>query len=547
MDEKISRSRVKGFLKIDGRRTVNEDGEEVLLAGVGLGNWLLPEGYMWKFGGPHSDRPHRIERFIRTLAGSKYSEKFWREFRDSYVTRRDLELIAEAGFNSIRIPFNHSILLDDEPGINFREDGFALIDRVLAWCEELRLYVVLDLHGAPGGQTGSNIDDCFDDLPRLFIDPESRERALALWTEIARRYKDRWIVAAYDLLNEPLRTDLPHVPNTEYLHPELTRFYDDCIAAIRRVDTRHAVSLEGANWATRADTFYKRFDPLQIIHFHRYGNLPGEEAFAEWLALGEKFDCPLWLGESGENSREWYGAMYPQALAHGIGYNFWPWKRMSGNPVPLEIQQPAGWEKVTAFCKGGPRPTYAESQEIFDAYLENIKAENCVHDATVAGSILRHGSVRLMATDFDTGAGACSGCGTGSAEQKPTLLRYRGASGMDIKPRAGMVYSHGPGFQCGWEKLCLGLAQGEWAVWTFGGAGAKFKARVEGDAAACGVVLRVTETATAKSRDIALAAGEFAAEAEFAFEAPLPLDEAKLRVEIIEGAADLYAISIDCG
>ena len=534
MDIRISRSRVKGFLKIDGRRTVNEDGDEVILAGVGLGNWLLPEGYMWKFHGPRSDRPHRIAQTIRHLTGTAYSQKFWERFRDTYITRRDVELIAAAGFNSIRVPFNHDILLADEPGINFLESGFALIDRFLGWCEEFKLYAILDLHGAPGGQTGSNIDDCFDDIPRLFTDPESRARCIALWREIARRYANNPTVAAYDLLNEPLRTDLPHAPNTEYLHPELTRFYDDCIAAIREVDTVHAISLEGANWASRPDTFYKKFDDKQIIHFHRYGNLPGEEMYDEWLALGKKFNCPIWLGESGENSREWYGAAFPQAIRLGFGYNFWPWKRMSGNPVPLEIKAPDGWSKIQDFCKGGTRPTYAEAQTIFDAYLENIKAENCIHDPTVAGSILRHGPVPLMATDFD-------GCFSNRKKDTP-LLRYRSSTGMTVKPRTGMVYAHGAGFDSGWQKLCLRLEAGEWASYTFGAPGANFAIAVAGESFAPGTVLRVTETHSSTAREFTLEPGAFDISAKFDFtESP---DETVIRLDITAGAADLHTVKL---
>ena len=537
MDIRINRSRVKGFLKINGRRMVNEAGEEVILAGVGLGNWLLQEGYMWKCGGPHFDRTHRIAQTIRLLTGTAYSEKFLERFHDLYITRRDVEMIAASGFNSIRIPFNHSVLLADEPGIVFLESGFNLIDRILEWCEEFKLYAVLDLHGAPGGQTGSNIDDCFDDIPRLFTDAESRSRCIALWREIARRYADRHIVAAYDLLNEPLRTDLPHAPNTEYLHPELTRFYDDCIAAIREVDTVHAISLEGANWASRPDTFYKKFDEKQIIHFHRYGNLPGEEMFDEWLALGKKFNCPIWLGESGENSREWYGAVFPQALRLGFGYNFWPWKRMSGSPVPLEVQQPENWSKIQNFCAGGPRPTYAEAQAIFDEYLENIKADNCVHDPSVAGSVLRHGPVSLMATDFDSGLNTCS-----AKNKNQPLLRYRSATGMTVKPRTGTVYAKGPGFQCGWEKLCLRLEAGEWANYTFGSPGATVNIAVDGESFAPGTMLRITETRSNKINEFKLETGKFGIVAKYEF--PAPPFEAVIRMEAVAGCADLHTIKL---
>lgn len=453
-------SRIKGFLRTDGRKLVNGEGEEILLAGVALGNWFVPEGYMWFFGGEY-DRPARIEFLVRHLAGSEYAAAFWKRFHETYITRRDIEMIAERGFNSIRIPIHWRILLADEPELNFLEEGFQLIDRCLGWCEEVGIYAILDLHAAPGGQTGWHMDDSLDDIPRLFIDSESRSRALALWEEIARRYRERWVVGAFDLLNEPLRSSRPPKPDTEYLHPELARFYDDCIAAIRRIDNRHIISIEGANWASRTDTFYKSYDPQMIIHFHRYGDPPGEECYRAWLDLSERLDAPLWLGESGENSLEWCSAMFPLAARLGIGFNFWTWKKMKAGPAPLWVKTPDGWDKIKGFTLGGLRPTYAEAQKIFDTFLENILAENCEQNEAIVNAVFRRGAARLMATDFDAGAEACSGL-----RHKGSLYPYRARSGMGIKPRKGMVYAHGPGFDSGWDKLCLELTAGEWATYS---------------------------------------------------------------------------------
>ena len=97
---------VKGFLKKRGRDFVNGDGEKIFLKGVGLGNWLLPEGYMWHFWTARADRPRRIEAVIAELTGRDYAERFWQEFYREYITETDIKAIAEEGFNSIRIPIN---------------------------------------------------------------------------------------------------------------------------------------------------------------------------------------------------------------------------------------------------------------------------------------------------------------------------------------------------------------------------------------------------------------------------------------------------------
>ena len=533
MDTRTSRSRVCGFLHVDGRKLYNEKDEEIILSGVGFGNWLLPEGYMWHAGGIF-DRPHRIEAVVRHLTGSAFASEFWKTFRNNYITRRDIEMIAEMGFNSIRIPINWRVIMEDEPGIHFIEEGFHVIDRCLDWCEEFNLYAILDLHGAPGGQTGSNIDDCFDDIPRLFIDAESRDKAIALWEEMARRYRDRSIVAAYDLLNEPLRTPRPNKPDTEYLHPELVRFYDDCIAAIRKIDTRHALSIEGANWASRTDTFFKSYDPQMIIHFHRYGNLPGEEAYHEWIETSNRLNAPIWLGESGENSLEWCTAMFPLGVKLDIGFNFWTWKKMAKNPSPLAIMMPENWNKIIDFTKGGPRPTYAEAQKIFSDYLENIKADNCLRNDTIVNGILRRHAVSLMATDFDTGSDSCS-----ALRPKGNIFKYRANTGMEIKARRGETYAHGPGFDSGWEKLCLGMRAGEWALYSL-------------DDVPCNLVVTLTGDACGSAKiKVSLDDGSQASIFEntgtdkFIHDAKVHVSgDCRVRVECLEGTFDFHTISL---
>ena len=130
--EKCARDRVKGFLRAQGTALVNGDGQEILLTGWGLGNWLLPEGYMWLAGaGTRFDRPRRIEQVIQEIAGDTYATAFWRKFRDLYITQEDVRRMAEQGFNSVRVPINWRVLMQDQPGIHFIEEGFALLDRFI--------------------------------------------------------------------------------------------------------------------------------------------------------------------------------------------------------------------------------------------------------------------------------------------------------------------------------------------------------------------------------------------------------------------------------
>ena len=227
---KFSRDRVKGFLHTDGRKMVNENGETVVLRGWGVGSWMNPEGFMIggvplfaEVGGFNDfalprrfERGRTMETTVRELAGTAYAKEFAKKWYRSYLSEEDIRLMADMGYNSVRLPVSARLFLAEEPEIQWIEEGFAVLEQVLDWCEKYHVYAILDLHGAPGGQSALACDDGIDNRPHMFTEPESRERALLIWEEFAKRYHDRWIIGGYDLLNEPLSG-----PDCRKLLPEL--------------------------------------------------------------------------------------------------------------------------------------------------------------------------------------------------------------------------------------------------------------------------------------------------------------------------------------
>ncbi|MBR4443560.1 MAG: cellulase family glycosylhydrolase [Clostridia bacterium] len=384
--EKLNRNRVNGLLRVDGRRMVNGVGEEVLLAGWGLGNWLLCEGYMWLAHDlPGFDRPRRIEAVIAELAGEDYAASFWPRFRANYIAEKDFEMMAQMGYNSVRIPINARLFVEEAPGVRFRREGFECLDRALDWCEKHRLYAFIDLHGAPGGQTGANIDDSVDDVCHLLTDDEQFEKGVELWKEIAQRYKNRWIVGGYDLLNEPVRpVRFEGDKSLEHCVPRLVEFYEECIARIRATGDNHIVTLEGHHWATETAIFSHSYDPQMVVHFHRYWCPPDMTAFEPWLVLSEKLNAPLWLGETGENTIEWFNKMIPLALSLDIGVNMWPWKKMNCINSPCSVTPPEDWQTLLDGARGVEHPRREKAQALLEAYLENMRAENCRLNEDVA-------------------------------------------------------------------------------------------------------------------------------------------------------------------
>lgn len=466
MKIEMARNRVKGFLDVKGRKLVNGDGEEILLTGWGLGNWLLCEGYMWLANGNEKfDRPRRIEAMIEELAGKEFADGFWEKFRNAYITEEDICYLAESGYNSVRIPLNSRLFLSDRQGeIQFPEDGFRIVDNCIEWCKKYGLYVFLDLHGAPGGQTGANIDDSMDDMPRLFMEQEYFDRGIALWEEIAKRYKDEWIVGGYDLLNEPIRPKRSEQDtDVDDLVPRLQEFYEKVIAAVRKIDKKHLFTLEGHHWATETGIFHKKYDEKMVIHFHRYGCQPDISCYQKYLDISQKLDCPLWLGESGENVTEWFTAMYPLAAELSIGYNLWPYKKMGNTNSPCSIKKPEGWELLMDYVNGGKHPGYEKAREILREYLDNIKFANCELHPEVTKAAFRQPGCIIRGTDFDQFPGkgiSCSGI-----YQKENSNDYRSGMGMEIKNRFP-DYKQKFGFDCGWKRFVLVLGEDEFACYS---------------------------------------------------------------------------------
>src|SRR6266705_6615203 len=69
------------FVTTRGKEFVSPDGKPLLLKGINLGNWLLPEGYMVKFKTTNS--PRLIQAVVNELFGENESRQFWKTYRDN--------------------------------------------------------------------------------------------------------------------------------------------------------------------------------------------------------------------------------------------------------------------------------------------------------------------------------------------------------------------------------------------------------------------------------------------------------------------------------
>jgi endoglucanase len=367
------------FITTRGKMIVSPDGKPLLLKGINLGNWLLPEGYMFKFKTTNS--PRLIETAISELVGEDEARRFWKTYHDNYITREDIRFIKQSGFNSIRVPFSYRLFVSGATVPKLEGPGYELLDRVVDWCRRESLYVILDMHAAPGGQTGDNIDDSFG-YPFLFESSESQELTVGIWRKIAARYRNEPAVIGYDLLNEPIA---PYF-DTASLNQKLEPLYRKIVSGIREADRNHIIFLGGAQWDGNFKIFGPPFDPKLAYTFHKYWMTVNQEAIQQYLSFREKYDVPVWMGESGENTDEWIDSYRKLLEAHDIGWCFWPYKKLDATSCIASIKRPEDWDAIIAFADG-PRTTFEEVrkhrppkekvEKALSDYLERIKFANC--------------------------------------------------------------------------------------------------------------------------------------------------------------------------
>ena len=101
-----------GFVTIQGTDLIKPDGEKLFIKGTNLGNWLNPEGYMFGFGRTNS--AWMIDLMFKEAVGPDFVAEFWQQFKDNYVTRKDIDFIASQGANTIRLPFNYKLFTDED-------------------------------------------------------------------------------------------------------------------------------------------------------------------------------------------------------------------------------------------------------------------------------------------------------------------------------------------------------------------------------------------------------------------------------------------------
>lgn len=367
------------FVKTKGTQLVDENGNSIILKGTNLGHWLVPEGYMFKMNQVNS--PRKIDEMLYELIGPDSLQVFWNGFLNNYITHDDIKYLKSIGSNHIRLPFHYKMFTDDLY-MGERNAGFKYFDRLIDWCRQENMYVLLDMHGAPGGQTGDNIDDSYG-YPYLFKSKSSQDLMTEIWVKIAKKYKNEPVIIGYDIVNEPIA----HYFNDElpYLNHQLFLLYKRIVTEIRAVDNEHTIFLNGSNWSGNFDVFEEIIDNNVVYEFHKYWFDINQESIQKYLDFRDKHQVPIYIGETGENTDEWVTDFRILLDKHQISWAFWPYKKMNNTKGIMNFEEPEDYHLITKYADSD-RSTYAKMREnrpdvkkvqkALNAYLRNSLYKN---------------------------------------------------------------------------------------------------------------------------------------------------------------------------
>jgi hypothetical protein len=350
----------------------------VHLIGFGLGGWLLPEGYMW--GIRALDRPWQFERAIEDLIGPSDAAEFWRRYHDNYVTEPDIRAMAAMGVNSLRPALLASGLMPraqpDAPPYRFSDEGFRLLDSLVAWCTRHRVGLIWDMHGAPGAQNAENISDS-DGQARLWTEPDVYwPRLRALWRRIAERYAGNPYIIGYDLLNEPLLRRYEGINQAD-----LRTLYVQLTETIREVDPDGIIFIEGDDWAQNFRALEPiDWDPHLVLAFHTYPPTASAEGLARWDSLRARYHVPLWHGETGEVEAPFDRNREATAFLRSadVGWSWWTHKKIARATQPWHCPPTPGFQRILDYWQGSAqRPGAEEAREWLLDQAEKVNSQYC--------------------------------------------------------------------------------------------------------------------------------------------------------------------------
>ncbi len=376
-----------------GKDMVDNHGHKVVLKGCNLGNWFVIEPWIMNLDAGPNEVPDQftLESILTQRFGKSEKDRLMEVHRSNWITAKDFGVIRSFGFNLVRLPLNYRQFEDDDNPGHLRADAWKWVDRAVDWAEQNGIYTILDMHGAQGGQTENDHTGRVGQN-KLWSDPKNQERLAWLWGEIAKRYRHRSAVVAYDVFNEPWGGS----------KADQVKVWTRCYEAIRKQDPEKLTIAIG-HW----DNFDHYGDPKAHgwhnvgFEMHYYPGLFGNGApnlmsqarhIANLPAVAAKIDklaVPFLVGEmnvvfDSSGGADMMRRYYDLHAGYGWMTTMWTYKVMSADGGFGD----ASWGMVTNTWPNRPVDVHTASAVQIATYFKSLShgfvAWNRLRDALTA-------------------------------------------------------------------------------------------------------------------------------------------------------------------
>ena len=395
-----------GLVQASGKSLYDAEGNKFVMHGINAGQILLQEGWM----SPFALEPMKNEdgSYVKDADGNiQYPEFTEEEFRegikanpnlntydmeelmkiywDAFFTEEDFRIIKEdLQMNTIRLPFYYLNILNEDLSVKEEGEAFEYLDWFMEQAAKNELYVVLDLHGAPGSQNGYEHSGAAERVAGLWTNEEYINATIELWRCVSQHYTQsrpdlgKWI-ATYDILNEPT-----YEYNT-ITTKECWDVFDQIYDVIRANGDNHVVTMEGCwDFGKLPDPADYDWENVQYeYHWYNWWSniLPYEELYAyhDFWNIGRDYDVPVYIGEFTlfEDKEAWADAL---AFYDQRNYSWTIWNYKS----TVTGWWTTSWGVYTCQLKA-----ITENEDLkcniatctYEEYLatcEKVKTENCV-------------------------------------------------------------------------------------------------------------------------------------------------------------------------